>query len=464
MNIQSITQTADEVSAKVRREWLLLSGIKNLLRCDEAEVVQGIARYVISQYRSLRVGSEFVERRKNTPIPCVAAFLGAVTRFLEVPDAERRDGVVWVARLDNERRVIEKLVPLLPEFDWTELKFQRPPERAAVLTLSGKLFPLRRRIFKLVRLLLRRKHEFFKVLRVVEMIGYYVRYLDIFQRGYYSLAVMSSHSNPHGIAFNLAARRCDVPTVLITHGMPVRPVAKLSYDLAVVHCKAARQIYSEDGCQINQAIIHGRRQNYAQMPKNQLAEFLTVGIFLCKDVNEEKLRDLVRQLLGNPRVAHILIRPHPKNLFVEFDAWLASLGDIRVQRSLSDSVFGDLDESDIVLGCNSSVLIEAVTAGRPGGYVSGLDFGSPDLHKLVAGELIYPVNTELSFDFDDMLRFYQRAEWLNILRLFANIDENESSVEERIAVAIRQLFQLRNAGILPGVNALAFKTLRQRLR
>src|SRR5215211_7771140 len=36
---------------------LLYGGIKSLLRCDEAEVVEGIARYVISQHRALRVVS-----------------------------------------------------------------------------------------------------------------------------------------------------------------------------------------------------------------------------------------------------------------------------------------------------------------------------------------------------------------------------------------------------------------------
>lgn len=447
MSIQTITRNGDETAADLKREWLLLSGVKSLLRCDEAEVVRGIARYVISQYRSLRVGSRFVERRRNTPIPSVAAFLGAVTRFLEVRDATSQDGAIWVARLDNERRVIEKLPPLLPEINWTELKLQRPPERAAVVSLPGKLFPLRRRIFKIVRLLLRRRHEFFKVLRVAEMIGYYARYLDIFGRGHYSLAVMSSHSNPHGVAFNLAARRCGVPTVLITHGMPVRPVAKLFYDLAVVHCEAARQIYLEEGCRIKQVIIHGRRQTYAPMPENELPESLTVGIFLCKDVHEENLRRLVKLLLGNPRVASVLIRPHPKNLFVEFDAWLASLDDARVRRSFSVSAFDDLKESNVVLGGNSSVLIEAVTAGRPCGYVSGLDYGSPDFHKLAASKLIYPVNAELELNFDEMLNFYQRAEWLDVLRLFANIDEDESIVAERTAAAIRQLLKTLNADI-----------------
>ena len=107
-----------------------------------------------------------------------------------------------------------------------------------------------RPILRIARLL-HRRYEFFKVLRVLELIGYYARYLRIFQESGFSLAVMSSHSNPHGIAFNLAARKYGVPVVLITHGMPVRPVAKLSYDLAVVHCEVARQTYLEAGCRMD---------------------------------------------------------------------------------------------------------------------------------------------------------------------------------------------------------------------
>jgi hypothetical protein len=63
---------------------LLYGGIKNLLRCDEAEVVEGIARHVISQYRSVRVLSRFVERTKHTPIPALLTLLAWARSFLAV--------------------------------------------------------------------------------------------------------------------------------------------------------------------------------------------------------------------------------------------------------------------------------------------------------------------------------------------------------------------------------------------
>lgn len=441
MNDKSNGENVNKLETSGEDAWLLALGIRSLLRCDDSEVVQGIARYVVSKYGSLRVGSQFIERRRETAIAPLAAYLGAATRFLEVREGGGREGAVWVARLDNERRAVEKLLALAPETNWTELPFRRKPDKAAIAALRRELFPLRRRIFKLARLLLRRGHKFFKVLRAVELIGYYVRYVDIFRKSNFTLAVVSSHSNPHGIAFNLAARRCGVPVVLVTHGMPVRPVARLSFNLGVVHCEAARRIYQAEGCRLEKVLIHGRRQDYAPMPENLPAGNLTVGIFLCKDVNEKRLNQLVEKLLAERRVSRVIVRPHPKNLFRKFDKWLASLGSPRVQKSSGDSVFADLKESDIVFGGNSSVLIEAVTAGKSAGFVGNLDYGEPDFHEFVRRGLIYPVDEKLKFDFDAMLRFYRRAEWLPILKFYADIDEDESTVALKIADALREIVE-----------------------
>lgn len=444
MNCQSITpQDASELSRNSDHAWLLRRGIKSLLRCDEAEVVHGIARYVISQHRSLRIGSRLIERTQETPLPAVLALLGGLTRFLEVRAGHRREGAVWVARLGNERRVIETLPPLLPELGWTEIKFRRRPDVAALCAVIPNFAPTARRILRIARRL-HRRHEFFKVLRVVELIAYYTRYLDIFRQGHFTVAVMSSHSNPHGIAFNLAARRCGVPVVLITHGMPVRPVAKLCYDLAVVHCEAARQTYMEAGCRMDRVLVHGRRQHHALMPAaGSLPEHLSVGVFLCKDVNEDRLRGVVERLLGDGRVSRILVRPHPKNLWVGLDEWISKRNDYRLRRSCGGSVFRDIEASDIILAGNSSVLVDAVIAGRPSGYVPGIDHGSPDLHRFVACGLIYPFDDELGFDPAAMLRFYQRPEWSSVLRFFANIDEE--SVIAQVSTALRDLAESHGA-------------------
>jgi hypothetical protein len=433
-------ERGDATGASVERDGLLYRGIRGILRCDEAEVVEGIARYVMSQHAALRRGSALMERARGTPIPPLTALLGGLVRFLEVRSLVCTEGAVWVARLGNERRAIEPLIALLPEMNWSELKFRFRPDAAGISDLYALPRKLHswRRIFKLVRRL-HRRYEFFKVLRVVDLIGFYTRYLKIFRAGRFQLALMSSHSNPHGIAFNLAARRTGVPVVLITHGMPVRPVAPLAYDLAVVHCEAARQTYLEEGCRMPRVLIHGRRQAYAKMPAAPLPERMSVGIFLCKDVNETLLRALVERLLKHPRVSRILIRPHPKNLWLGLEAWVESLNEERLRLSRGGAVSNDLEETEVVLAGNSSVLVEALTAGRPSAYVPRLDYGPTDLHAFVARGLVYQFDEESGFEPDAILRFYKRADWPDVLRLFANIEEDETTVAARAAEAMREL-------------------------
>lgn len=438
MRQESHILETEEIKETFNSPHLLYHGIKGLLRCDEAEVVSGIAHYVVSQHIALRFLAFMAERFRGTRVPGIITLIGWLRSFLSVRENGRRGNAVWIARLGNERGVIQKQIAQVPDLDWVELKFHLLPNRAALSALMRISGPSR--VLRLARLL-HRRHEFFKVLRVVELIGFYARYLEIFESGQFRLAVMSSHSNPHGIAFNLAARKFGVPVVLVTHGMPVRPVAPLSFDLAVVHCEAARQTYIAEGCRMNRVMIHGRRANHTAMPAGPLPDRLTVGIFLCKDVNDQRLRTLVVWLLGNPRVSSILIRPHPKNLWRGLDSWVKSRRSPRLRRSALGPVSDDLELADIVLAGNSSVLVDAVTAGTPGAYVFGLDYGSRDVHAFVSTGLIYELKDEISFDPDAMLRFYQRPNWTSVLRVFANVSEDEASVTAQVAREMRDLSQ-----------------------
>jgi hypothetical protein len=403
----------------------LYGGINNLLRCDEAEVVQGIAQYVITQYRSVRFVSRFVERTRHTPIPALLTLLAWTRSFLVVRPEGPLNGVAWIARLSNERRAIEPLIALAPNLQWTELKFQSRVSIRAALKLTWRNRRSIARVYKISRRLHRRLDSF-KVMRVLELLGYYARYREVFRAGNFAVALTSNHSNPHGIAFNLAARKSGVPVVLISHGMPVRPVARLKYDLAVVHSQAAAATYRDERCEIDRVLIHGRKQDYVSLCSRPLPQQVNVGIFLCKDVNESRLKALVENLLVNDRVTRILIRPHPKNLWRNLDGWIASCADARLSRSRGQTVLDDLKGLDVVFGGNSSVLIDSATAGVRSAYVDELDHGSPDLHRFVDAGLIYRSNIDPNLD--ELWRFYQQRGWRRTLTGFANIDEDEATV------------------------------------
>lgn len=422
------TRIEDVSSANERESGnnLLYHGVANLLRCDEAQVVSGIAHYVISQYGSLRFAAPLMERAKGTWVPGFFALLGWIRTFLTVRPPHAKGDVVWIARLSNERRAIEPFLEPASEMNWTRIQYNHWPNKNGIVELLKA--PKKRitvsRVFRIARNL-HRQHEFFKVLRVMELIAYYARYQRIFKEGNFKLAVTSSHSNPHAIAFNLAARKFGVSVVLISHGMPVRPVAKLSFDLALVHCKAARETYRAEGCTLTKSFVHGRADDYHAMPV-ALPDHVSVGVFLCKDVNEKRFCELLTSLLENSNVAQIFVRPHPKNLWRQLRSWLDLLADVRVRISSNKSVFDDLKSVDVVLGGNSSVLIDAVVAGRPAAYVPGLDYGENDLHQLVASGLVPEFNSR--YTFAGLVEFYHRPDWLQALRLFANIDESAESV------------------------------------
>src|SRR5258706_3436705 len=176
------------MTIKTDPHFLLLRGVKSILRCDEAETVHGIADYVVSEHRGLYLLSELVLRTRTTPIPGVIALVGWLKSFLAVAPGEHFDRTAWVARLRNERQAIEKLRVLVPEIGWTELKFNSLPDVAGLRILVRSLHKYAQvlRIFRIVRLL-HRRHEFFKALRVGELIGYYSPYLNIFQRGCFRL-------------------------------------------------------------------------------------------------------------------------------------------------------------------------------------------------------------------------------------------------------------------------------------
>src|SRR5215475_8098731 len=136
--------------------WLLCRGVKSLLRCDEAEVISGIARYVVSQHAGLRLLSTLIGRSRRTLFPAVIALVGGVKSFLAVRalrPGDPSDGVVCIARLGNERRAVEPMVRSFPELGWTELKFNWRPEPMSLSNLACKIGAAMRRLLRLARLL-----------------------------------------------------------------------------------------------------------------------------------------------------------------------------------------------------------------------------------------------------------------------------------------------------------------------
>src|SRR3954469_9241784 len=330
------------------RAAILRSGVKNLLRCDAGDVVAGIVSFVLTQRRSLRLAAAVLMRARETLVADAIMLLNGMRCFVGVHYAGGGgEAAITVARLSNEQRAIATLIRFAPDQPWSDFVFDRRPQAVlAALPELARTAWTWRRIARISRIVSRR-HDAFRAYRVVELLFYYERYVGLFANRRFRIAVMSSHSNPHGIALNLAARRFGVPVVLITHGMPITPIARLDYDLAIMECEASADIYRRAGCRLGRVVVKSRKSDYVPMDLCQSPHGpLTIGVFLSKDPAEEQFVSLVRALLSYKTVKRILVRPHPVNLWPGLAGCLASMKDERLHLSPGGPILDD------VRGCN----------------------------------------------------------------------------------------------------------------
>ena len=197
---------------------------------------------------------------------------------------------------------------------------------------------------------------------------------------------------------------------------------------------------------MGRVLVHGRKQHYLPMTSGPLPARLAVGVFLCKDVNEGRLCALIESLLADSRVLRVLVRPHPKNLWRGLEAWVASRGEPRLGLSQGSTVFEDIAASHVILAGNSSVLAEALTAGRPAADVPGIAHGAEDLNGFVARGLVYLYRDERGLEPDVMQSFYLRPDWPAALQFFANVREDEAAVASQTRDALREVVSLIAVG------------------
>jgi hypothetical protein len=413
---------------------VLVEGIKGLVACDSGEVVAGIVDFVLSQHRSLRLAAAVLESARDTPVADAAFLVNGFRCFLGVQPAGASGAAVAIARLSNEQRAIDDLKRMLPERAWTAFEFGwRTTAAARTAPALARTARTWRRIARLSRLI-HRRYGAFHAYRVVELLCYYQRYSQLFATRPTDLAVMSSHSNPHGIAFNVAARRFGIPVLLITHGMPISPIARLDYDIAIMECHASADVYRRAGCRLGDVIVKSRRREHVPMvpcPPRQV----TVGIFLSKDPRGARLISTMRALLDHSPIARIVVRPHPTNLSVGLIDSVASL-DPRVSISAAGPPVDDVRRCDAIIAANSTVHVDALVAGRPTCYLRGLDHAPYDVQSFVQSGLVYDLADPARFDPAALSRFYGRPAWPAVFRRYANVDQDENDVAASVRAAV----------------------------
>lgn len=414
----------------------LRRGIATQIRNDSSAMVSEIVQYVLAERRGVRLLDAGLRAAAGTRLPDWFAVANGIRCFLSMTPAGSAGGVIACARRDNERRAVASLRFNLPDVAWSDIEFG-----------FGSAFPSFRsgdhglrhleRTANLAREL-RRNHDLFHVIRALELVFYYDRIGRMLDTGRYRVAVMSSYSNPWGIALNIAARRRGIPVVHVMHGEPVWPVPRLDFDLAIVNNQASYELLLRAGCRIDRVIVRSATARYRPLPIALPQRNITIGLFLSKQPRKERVISWIRGLLAGDGVESIRVRPHPANLWSGIRSALADFPSDRVILS-SASADDDLRRCDFIIAGNSSVHVDALIGGVHSIYSRDLDHSTGGALALLADGLAYEVDSVGSVRVDDVLRFYARPEWITGFRRHANLDQDDAEIAHETRSAFGEL-------------------------
>jgi hypothetical protein len=368
----------------------------------------------------------------DTAIPSWFAALNGARCRVRLRSEGATGGVLACLRRPNEQRAGEWLRSQLGDLPWSDVRFDFRSGPSALSAAKQSAYHLRRTV-RFARTLGERE-DAFHVLRVVELLSYYAKLGEVLDEGRHRIAVMSSYSNPWGIALNLAAKARGIPVVHVMHGVALDPVPRLDYDAIILNDPRSIEAFARAGCMVGTAIVKSAGI-VAAAPRPILASKICVAILLSKEADRSRVHTLITTLLERNEIASIVIRAHPAGLWTTVADDLSAYPADRVYIS-SATLSEDLRRAHVVIAGRSSAHVDALTAGVPSIFDPQIDTSAAAGLSFLDDGTVFEANDPAGIELASVNAFYQRPEWCHRFRRHANVAESPAEVREKI----RQLF------------------------
>ena len=415
---------------------VLLAGMRRQIRNDNAPAAQAIVRYVLNERPMVRALSRALRATDKTSIPDWFAAANGVRCFARMRTTGEAGGVLACARRDNERRAVEWLQSRVPSIPWANVEFDLRGAGAA-LPLSHDRRKYLQRVREVSRML-RHRHGQLAALRAIELLFYYDRLGRLLDETRSRVAVMSTYTNPWGIALNLAARQRGIPVVHVMHGSPLTPLPALDYDVAIVNDAASAETLRHSGCVIQRAIVKGAPAP-RPMPRSLPPEGFHVALCLSKEPVAAEVTAWIDLLCSTRFVRGVIIRPHPLNL------WRGLPETVRKYRgdgaSLSQaSLAEDLGRCFLTVAGNSSVHLEALSAGVPSIHAPSLDHTPPQALAFLGSDVVYRA-CRPQLRIAEIMDYYCSSAWRSRFASYVNVERNEAEADSEVQDVIMDLMR-----------------------
>ncbi len=373
--------------------------------------------------------------------------------YLSVNWGPGREGeIAFFASYPNERVALGHLRRNLPELSGVELTISRRncldwdalKALPAFLACVVRLWPLAAR--------LARRLHFMPACRVFSTSAFYLRFGRLLKQRRVQAVFIASHYSPECLALAAAAHRQGRKVLFVNHANATGDkvyAPPLYCDLAALTGQGVLDAYSQNGAKPVNTVFIPPASPQAPMRNHFNPEGgLSVGIFLTALTDMARLEARIEQLLRSPRVARVLIRPHPVKVINEDLSGLCT-ADGRVQETGGTLLIDNVRRCDLAICGNSTVTIEVLRGGLPVFYDAALDDCGHDLNGHLRRNLVPPLPEWLDdAALEAVEAFYDDPAWLGRMRYFdASYRGDEAEMFRRLAVSIRETLQ--DSGLAP---------------
>ena len=264
----------------------------------------------------------------------------------------------------------------------------------------------------------RKNFPFYLLLRLSRTLFFYGQ-LKRFVNSKKIRLVFSTDGNPHGNAIMALSDSKLVETVFVAHAadsiQPLRLRCSHAYFFGRHSFESAIQNYSK--------IRHVEFFKFeSELGNITFDSPKRIGIFLSKDFNEDSLKSLVNKVFDRNQDSSVILRLHPGsliNLSLQFDS--------RVKISRNNSIANDLKECDVVVGGNSTVLLECLLSGVCSYFWKELDRYSEFTLPTIRQGLIYNLQKFDSQSLETGKSLYRTIEWRKKLNFVFNLHHDSTN-------------------------------------
>lgn len=390
-------------------------GMKTLIMRDETPFKRDLFFKVLSQENWARPLYFLAEKNLGWNLLFNNIFFWAHFLFLKIP---KKGTTLCFPKMTNEQK---SLTEYIPKSKWSRRKIRL----SLMGFISVRALPSPLKVFR-ISYQLCCKHPPYISLRALEYLAYYSRIRNSATNK--SAVVITTDSNPHGLALLKSAQSLGLKKIFISHGHPNPPAPRLSLDTAILYGPYSMKFYRIDAKTKTKVLFNPSKKFF--IPIKKTIHYKCVGIALSKNFSLDELENTttkVRRIFGSVMV---ILRPHPSTKIKKPLYRFSEKNHCEIDTG--QSLVSFFSEIDLLLADDTTTHLNALLMGIPSLYM-----GSLDRYGFVSEGLVLPFSRVHSKnDIDD---FYNASLVAQKLRNYLDIDSCPDASVLKIREALKVL-------------------------